>query len=401
MAQPAPLQRRVRLKRGACTARLPLREGRRYPRITNLVVKAQFNRPIFLHHLVLHLPHAEFVPASLPAVKLRLRTCEGRRNTTCLIFNTGQMMLIGAQGYYACCRDVHFFQTLLQGVPQPVLPPGSLQAPAAAAEEGGAPGWLGRVRLEPIGPGLRVRHVRVENVCSSGLLSRHSIDLARLHRTFRDCTQYVPEKFPGLKIQLNELARQAPAAGRALDFALHASPPVYQDAAGPDCASLLSAARVRASALGARPPADAGSSGAGRISVCATVFDSGKCNIYGKRSIEQDRRVFEYLVATLEGFRDEGRPQDVRQLHAYRCRQFLRADPQMAAADMSRGLLPEGLAALDPLAPEEPSEGGGRALEVDAASALVLEEHGEDGEEGSLSDGEAFELVRGLGWRHW
>jgi len=405
---------RVRLKHA--TPRLPqaLRDPQaRYPRVTNLVVKARFNQPIFPYYLMLHLPYAEFVPMSLPAVKLRLARCGGASNTTCLVFNTGQVMLIGAKSFYTVCRDLHFFQTLLQGIPQPVLVDGDtssrgkeparllptkarLQALLVDKE------WSRHVRARPLGTHLRVCQVRTENVCSTTQLSSFNIDLARFHRAHPDCTQYQPEKFPGLKVQLNPFLRDAgfgpagptlrrtkpdkpekqtgatkvttipqsllqergrqrdcqtydssdsaarPAEARqddeseCIDFRLVPPPPIYIPKplrrGHDDGQSMLSASQIEETLMRRWSGAREDNRGVA-TSICATIFDTGKCNMYGRRNAKQGRCAARILARRMEQFRDDQKPQDARHIYAYRCRQYLKQDEEMAEHDVSRFLL--------------------------------------------------------------
>ena len=103
-----------------CETMESIRACEHFPHINNYVLNVRLNMKLILKYLVLHTANAEYIPNNIQAVKLYLTNGQQSNNTTCLVFETGYMIVSGARSLYETKRETHRYLAFLRTVPQPV-----------------------------------------------------------------------------------------------------------------------------------------------------------------------------------------------------------------------------------------------------------------------------------------
>lgn len=354
--------------------RLPrfLSTEKRFPRITNCVVKVCFNHKIYQPWVTLHVPYAEYMPNKLPAIKIRLSN--GFSNTTCLIFHSGYMILTGARTFYTAYRDAFLYYTLFMEMPQPALVHRTSSAGSRAplllpGELASNPAeWGARLAdrtdvylaARPLGPRLRIRYAAIVNTVSTGVLCAHSLALDQIKHTYPESTSYDPNAFAGLYFTLTEkqcpaLRDLLPLPGGDILFGNRIVPP--RDGRAPATPSPDPELQLR--------------------SRKASLFDSGSCSIIGMSTREANGVIYRYFADMVDQFDDPARPRNRSEIHAYRLHHFVYqrplARPRSTAhvLDHDRGphrFLPAAAAAGNAHAREQESDGDDMGEEDDHSS---------------------------------
>jgi TATA-box binding protein (TBP) (component of TFIID and TFIIIB) len=257
-----------------------------HPNVNNYVVNVRLNLPLSLKPIVLAAPNAEFVPARIKAVKLRLNSGTSS-NATCLVFDSGYMIISGAPSLYEAIHETHRYLAFLMRVEQPVFVQGGAPAGGAPLDPthpecivnwqsglpGAAPGTDMRITCEPLGSRLTCTRIDVVNIVCNGVVSDRPLDLKRMARQYPEITDYNSEIFPGLRIKVRP--EDVPGLHRACK---------------------------------------------------AGIFDSGKAIIMGPQRESDIVLVHRYLVRFVRDFVDYDRPAVIDDIYAFRAERDHEAD---------------------------------------------------------------------------
>lgn len=311
-------------------------EFEHFPRINNYVLSVHLNMGIVLPYIVAASSNLEYMPNRIKAVKIHINN--GPRsgiNSTCLIFDTGHMIITGARTPHMAMLAAHHYRLFFAQVQQPVyvspsvatdVPPGGPQLDGKTPVEH-IGNWLYGtgdsndyyMDLRPIGHRIKYNSIEIVNIVSNGIISHHTLDLTRFYKAHPEISNYNPEVFPGM----------------------------HMDVRIEDCPQLSRTCKV-------------------------VIFDSGKCVILGTRNRPDNLAVHRYMVNLVRNYVNLDRPLDATGKYAYRLKEFLKPTPQEALYDISydpmRAVPDSPQAAPSPIVPRHALTQSGADTDTDTPS---------------------------------
>lgn len=309
-------QNKKQTPRGSAPSSLPclqpetplvIRVNDHFAHINNYVCNVSLNLSLPIRYITLSASNAEYIPIRIKAVKLHLTNDVVSNNITCLVFESGYMIISGAPTENDAIRETHRYLSFLRTVPMPVwvkaspcdverlvrddpcagyvenwhcgwLPPSSSipSIPFSSRRKNGGhfdeipPGQDCYLSMRPLGDKLQCTSIQVVNIVSDGIVSEEPLDLKRMSADHAEIADYDPEIFPGLRLTIEK--ERVPGLQRQCK---------------------------------------------------AGIFDSGKAIIMGTRNESDTLRAHHYLRKFVAQYIDHDRPSDLRDIYNYRIQKTL------------------------------------------------------------------------------